>query len=197
MHEPLLPPETLTRYADAIVQASLRVGKGDTLVVQGQPEHRELLVAVAESAYRAGARFVDPVTVDPLVVRARLLHAANDALGVLSPWSLRRYREVSTPSGALVQISGEGEAGYLDGVPAERIAADFSGLARQTGFLRRRQLDMEARWALAAWPTDHWAGQVYPKLEPLRAKRKLARDLIRFCRLDDEDGKGASGWLAH
>ena len=59
MRETLLPPEARARYADAIVRASLGIEKGDTLVVHGQPEHREVLVAVAESAYRAGARYVD------------------------------------------------------------------------------------------------------------------------------------------
>jgi leucyl aminopeptidase (aminopeptidase T) len=38
--ETLLPPESLERYADAIVSACLGLGKGDTLVVQGEPEHR-------------------------------------------------------------------------------------------------------------------------------------------------------------
>jgi aminopeptidase len=195
--EPLLQPEALARYADAIVRASLDVQEGDTLVVQGQPEHRELLVAVAESAYRAGARFVDVVTSDPLVMRARLLHGSDDAIGALSPWARRRFREVAGSRGALVQISGEGEAGYLDGVPPERIATDYSRFAKQIGFLRRAQLNQQARWTIAAWPTDHWAGQVFPKLEPLRAKRRLARELLRFCRLTDEDGKGTSGWLKH
>jgi aminopeptidase len=197
VRETLLPPESLARYADAIVRASLGIEKGDTLVVQGEPEHRELLVAVAESAYRAGAQFVDVVTADPLVMRARLVHGSDDALGALSPWSRRRYREVASARGALVHIAGEGETGYLDGVRPERIATDYSRLAKQVGFLRRAQLNMEARWAIAAWPTDHWAGQVYPKLDPLKAKRKLARDLLRFCRLADEDGKGTSGWVKH
>ena len=56
MDKPLLPAESLARYADAIVKASLGIEQGDTLVVLGEPEHRELLVAVAEAAYRAGAR---------------------------------------------------------------------------------------------------------------------------------------------
>jgi aminopeptidase len=197
MREPLLPPETLARYADAIVRASLGIGKGDTLVVLGEPEHRQLLVAIAESAYRAGAQFVDVVTTDPLVMRARLLHGSNDAIGALSPWARRRYREASGPQGALAQIAGEGEAGYLDGVPPKRIATDYSRLARQLGFMRRAQMNMESRWAIAAWPTDHWAGQVYPHLEPLKAKRRLARDLVRFCRLADEDGTGTHGWREH
>ena len=195
--EPLLPAEALARYADAIVRASLDVREGESLVVQGQPEHRELLVAVAESAYRAGAQFVDVVTSDPLVMRARLLHGSDEAIGALSPWSRRRFREVAGPRGALAQIAGEGEPGYLDGVPPERIATDYSRFVKQIDFLRRAQLNMRARWTIAAWPTDHWAGQVYPNLKPLAAKRRLAKDLLRFCRLTDDDGKGTSGWLKH
>ena len=196
-HEQLLPPESLARYADAIVRASLGIGEGDTLLVQGEPEHRELLVAVAESGYRAGAKFVDVVVGDPLVMRARLLHGTDDALGAVSPWRRRQLREVSGPRGALAAIAGEGEAGYLDGIPPERIATDFSRRAKQTAGLRRAQLNMQARWTIAGWPTDHWAGQVYPKLKPLTAKRRLAEDLLRFCRLGDDDGKGTSGWLKH
>jgi aminopeptidase len=194
---PLLSPESLERYADAIVRASLGVGKGDTLVVQGEPEHRELLVAVAESGYRAGAQFVDVVTTDPLVMRARLLHGSDDAIGALSPWSRRRYREVAGPRGAFAAIAGDGEAGYLDGVPPERIATDYSRMAKHLAFVRRAQLNLRSRWTIAAWPTDHWAGQVYPKLDPLKAKRRLARDLLHFCRLSDDDGKGTKGWLEH
>jgi aminopeptidase len=195
--EPLLPPESLARYADAIVGASLSIGKGDTLLVQGEPEHRELLVAVAEAAYRAGAQFVDVVTADPLVMRARLRYGSDEAIGALSPWSRRRLREVAGPHGALAGITGDGEAGYLDGIPPERIATDFTRLAKQIAFLRRAQLNMRARWTIAGWPTDHWAGQVYPDLDLLEAKRRLANDLLHFCRLDDGDGKGTSGWLKH
>jgi aminopeptidase len=193
----LLPPESLSRYADAIVSACLGIAQGDTLVVQGEPEHRELLVAVAESAYRSGAQYVEVLTLDPLVMRARLLHGTDDALGAVSPWARRRFREVASPHGALAQITGEGDGGYLDGVPPERIATDYSRLAKHVSFLRRAQLNMRARWTIAGWPTDYWAGQVYPDLEPLKAKRRLARDLLSFCRLTDDDGKGTSGWRQH
>lgn len=197
MRESLLPPATLARYADAIVRASLGIGKGDTLVVNGEPEHRELAVALAEAGYRAGARFVDLDVFDPLVMRARLMHGSDEAIGTMSPWTLRRFREVAGPNGALAHIAGEGEGGYLDGIAPARIATDYSGRAKQLGFLRRAQLNMQARWIIAGWPTDHWAGQVYPELAPLDGKRRLAGDLIRFCRLEDADGKGTTGWTNH
>jgi aminopeptidase len=195
--ETLLPPESLARYADAIVRASLGIEEGDTLVIQAQPEHRELTVAIAESAYRAGATFVDAVTADPLITRARLLHGSDAAVGALSPWARRRFREVAGSRGALVQITGEGEPGYLDGVPPEKIATDYARFSKHIAFLRRAQLNLRARWTIAGWPTEHWAGQVYPELELLAAKRRLAEDLLRFCRLADGDGKGSSGWLKH
>src|SRR5215471_13460225 len=42
----ILPQADLERYADAVVKASLRVAKGDTLAVYGHPAHREFLVEI-------------------------------------------------------------------------------------------------------------------------------------------------------
>jgi thermophilic metalloprotease (M29) len=193
----LLPQKSLTRYADAIVKASLAVGKGDTLVVQGEPEHRELLVAVAESAYRAGARYVEALVSDPLVMRARLRYGSDEALGAVSPWTMRRLRELAGPRGAMAAITGQGDGGYLDGIAPARISTDYARFAKATTFLRKAQLGMESRWTIAAWPTEYWARQVYPELTVDKGKRRLAQDVLNFCRLTDEDGKGSSGWLRH
>jgi len=193
----ILEPDQLRRYADAIVKASLGVTKGDTLVVTAEPTHRELAVAVAAAGYRAGALVSDVWYSDPLVIRARLEHAQDAALGLVTPWADRRFREMIKPSAARASITGESEPGFLDGIPAKRIAADISRAAKRTMFYRRANLDLRARWTGVAWPTDYWAGQVYPKLSPLEGKRRLARDFLWFCRLTDEDGKGATGWLNH
>jgi aminopeptidase len=193
----ILEPGQLRRYADAIAKASLGVTKGETLVVTAEPAHRELAVAVAEAGYRAGAHVSEVLYADPLVVRARLLHAADDALGVVTPWADRRFREIIKPNGARAAITGESEPGYLDGVRPKRLAADLARAAKSTVFYRRANLDLKARWTGAAWPTDFWAGQVYPDLAPLEGKRRLAQDFLWFCRLTDEDGKGSTGWLKH
>jgi aminopeptidase len=193
----LLEPRQLRRYADAIVKASLGVTTGDTLVVTAEPAHRELAVAVAAAGYRAGALVSDVWYTDPLVIRARLEHAHEESLGVVSPWAERRYRELIKTTGARAAITGESDPGYLNGIPPKRIAADLAGAARRIAFYRRANLDMRARWTSAAWPTDTWAGQVYPDLPVLEGKRRLAQDFLWFCRLTDEDGKGSTGWLNH
>jgi aminopeptidase len=192
----ILEPAELERYAHAIVK-SVAFKRGDTLVVRGAPAARELMVAVAASAYRAGAHAVDVITSDPLVVRARLEHGRDDALGAVTPWHKTRLRELMKPDAAEVYIVGESEPGFLDGIPPRRIRTEYARLGAQTRAFRRAGLDGRVRWTLAAWPTDYWAGEVYPEVPALDGKRRLARDLLWFCRLTDEDGPGVTGWLSH
>ena len=192
----ILEPAQLERYADAITK-SVALKRGDTLVVRGAPAHRELMVAVASSAYRVGAKAVDVVYSDPLVMRARLLHGRNDALGVFTPWHKVRLREMMKPTSAEIYVSGESEPGFLDGIPQKRIQTEYARAGQQTKAFRRASLAMRVRWTIAGWPTDHWAGQVYPGMPALKAKRKLAQDLLAFCRLTESDGPGSTGWIKH
>ena len=195
--EQILEPAQRRRYADAIVKAALVVVPGDTLVVQAEPAHRELAVECVAAGYRAGATFVELQYYDPLVTRARLLYGRDEAIGALPSWAQRRRQELSKPTGARAAIIGDSEPGYLDGVPPKKIGLDLVRTAEQTKAFRRANLDMRARWTGAGWPTDYWAGQVYPELAPLEAKRRLAQDILWFCRLTDKDGKGSTGWLNH
>ncbi|MEP6812655.1 MAG: aminopeptidase [Actinomycetota bacterium] len=195
--ETILESDECRRYADAIVKASLGVGRGDFLFVQGHPEHREIVVATAAAGYRAGATTVDVTYYDPLVERAHYEYGSKESLGKVSPWALGRMRELVKPYGARAVITGEVDHGYLDGIDPKRIAVDTAGVAAKTKFYRRANLDLDARWTGAAWPTDYWASQVYPELSRVAGKRKLAQDFLWFCRLTDADGSGARGWLDH
>jgi aminopeptidase len=101
------------------------------------------------------------------------------------------------PTGARAAIVGESEAGYLDGVSPKRLQTEYARTARETAAFRRANMELRTRWTGAGWPTDYWAGQVYPDLAPLEGKRRLARDILWFCRLTDEDGPGTTGWTKH
>ena len=192
-----MKPDELRRYAEAVVKASVGVGRGETLVIQAEPEHRELAIAMVEAGYRAGASIVELQYYDPLVARARMLYGPDDALGAVAPWSIRRMQELAKPWSARAAVIGETSAGYLDGIPPKKISLDYQRTAERTKSFRRANLDMTARWTGASWPTDFWAGQVYPDLDAAKGKRKLAQDLLWFCRLTDKDGKGSTGWLNH
>jgi aminopeptidase len=193
----LLEPDALARYADAIVRGSLGVRKGELLLVRCHPAHRAVAIAAAESAYRAGARFVDIRYDDPRLVAARLRHGPESAIGIVTPWDRRRMRELLSPDAATLAIDGEADPGVFDGIPSERLTRDARIAADARRPIRNASRAGKLRWAVASWPTAPWAERVYPDLPPLEGQRRLAEDLLWFCRLGPDDPPGHEGWKRH
>lgn len=195
--EPLLEPDARARYADAIVEAGVALRRGDVAVLHGQPKHRELLVALAEAAYRRGARHVELEVDDPLVNAARFRAGGKHVVGVRAPWEKARARALIKDDGAIIHVAGEGEPGAYDGIDPTLLARDAATVRKELSFFVKATLSGRLRWVIAGWPTEPWAKQVYPELDALEGQRRLARDLLWFCRLGDEDGEGTSGWVDH
>jgi aminopeptidase len=186
---------TRTRYAEAIVGTCLGVAAGEVVVVRGEPAHRELVVALTEAAYRAGARHVDAWYLDPRVRRARIAHAREDALGSLQPWELDRLRACVGPDASIVSITGEELPNAFADLSPARVAEDFRRPMRKTRWFMRAQAEERVRFCVVAWPTEAWAADVYPDLPPGPAVEQLGRDLLWFCRLDPHDDERA--WPDH
>jgi aminopeptidase len=193
----LLSPEQLARYADAIVRGCLHLGEGETLFLQGQLAHRELMVALADAGYRAGARLVEVSYIEPFVQVARVRHAADEHLGYLPPWRQKYLRAQLEPDAAIVTVVGDSEPGIYDGLPPERVAEDSMRPLRRLGWYFRALKEGRRRWVGVDWPTPSWAAQVYPELESDEAQRRLAQDLLWFCRLGPDDPPGFEGWTRH
>lgn len=74
------------KLAELAVRFGANVQPGQIVAVSYAPGQEELMRAVAEEAYRAGALFVDPLVFDPYVKRARLRHADRERLSFVPPW---------------------------------------------------------------------------------------------------------------
>lgn len=195
--EPVLPPERLGRYADTLVRSCLRLSPGEELYVQAQLAHRELVVALTEAAYRAGASLVDVQYSDAFVAAARIRWAGDEHLGPLPAWSRARLRARLRPEAASANVVGEGDAGAFDGLPPERVAVDSQRPLERIPWALRAHRENRMRWSGIAWPTPYWAQQVYPELGEAEAQRQLAKDLLWFCRLGPDDPPGSTGWEDH
>jgi aminopeptidase len=193
----LLEPEQLARYADAVVKVGISVARDDVVLVTCQPAHREFAVALGEAGYRAGARSVDVEYLDPLVRAAYLRTAPDRAIGYVAPWRGTRARASMRPETATLWIAGEGEPGALKDVPGKRVAEDMTRAAKRFGDVRRASQLGKRRWSIAAWPTESWAASVYPRLGATAAQRRLARDLLDFCRVGPDDAPGVTGLRDH
>ncbi len=189
-------PDELARYATMIVRGCIAFRRGDTLLLRTSVGHRELAAALAEQAYRLGAAAVDLDYDDPRIYAARIRHARPDSLGRTTSWQKARLRAIGTKDVALVQSMGEFELSTLAGLPPERVAEETSRRLRGTELARARR-EGRLRGTICAWPTEEWAARVYPGLPPTRATRRLARDLLSFCRLGPGDPPGHRGWTEH
>lgn len=195
--EPLLPAERLERYADAFVRSCLRLGEDEELYLHAQLAHRELVIALTESAYRAGASLVDVQYLDSFVAAARIRWAKEEHLGPSPEWARRRLRARLKEHAASATIVGEGDPGAFDDLPPKRVALDSQRPLEQVPWALKAHRENRVRWSGIAWPTPTWAEQVYPELSVDEAQRQLAEDLLWFCRLGPDDPPGTSGWEEH
>jgi aminopeptidase len=193
----LLRPDEAARYAEAVLTVGLSLRKGDDVILRCQPAHRELAAAIVEAGYRAGAHTVDVVLGDPVLRAARLRAAPEELLGELTPWTAARLRAETRETTVTLFIAGESEPGALEGIAPERIAADDSRPIQRLPDLRRAIRQGRRRWGIVAWPVAAWAERVYPNLSSDSAQRKLARELLWFCRLGPDDPPGVRGLRSH
>ncbi len=120
--EQVLDPATLARYADLVAVTCLALQPDDVLFLAAHTEHRELLVALAEAAYRAGASIVDIAYDEPRAAAARVRYATDENLGLLPDWQARRLRASKGPDRASLFVVGEADPGVFDGLAPERVA---------------------------------------------------------------------------
>jgi aminopeptidase len=93
-------------------------------------------------------------------------------------------------------VLGEYEDDVVANLAPERVAADVAGRSGGRELTRIRR-EHRLRGTICAWPTDDWAGRVYPGIDVERAKRRLAKDILWFCRLGADDPPGHKGWTQH
>jgi aminopeptidase len=191
-----MTPDELRRYAELMVKSGAGFRRGDTLLVRAGPAHREFAIALAEAAYRSGAEAVDVEYDDLFVKAARIKFAPRRALGRRTSWQRARMRALGEQQVAVVQLMGEHDQAALADLPPERVAEDNQGLAAGPEMAAIRR-EGRLRGTICAWPTPEWAARVFPSLESSKAVRKLARELLWFCRLGPDDPPGFSGWTEH
>src|SRR4051794_11994375 len=140
--------------------------------------------AVAEAAYKAGARFVDVQWFDPYVKRARIAYAPEDSLDYVPPWYGWRMKQLGEHHAARIAFSGPTAPGVLEGLDPVRAGRDrLPAIKESTEVLA----DRTTNWTIVPAPNPVWANLVHPDLEPDAALAKLWDQIVHVCRLDTPD----------
>ncbi|MGB9377355.1 MAG: aminopeptidase, partial [Mycobacteriales bacterium] len=187
-HRHMPDGDTFQRFADLVVGFAANVQPGQIVAIGTEPGKLELTRAVADSAYRHGAKFVDVMQFDLHVKRSRILHAPEDTLDYVPPWYGERILALGELRAARIGLTGPSAPGLLNDLDPRRAGRD------QLPFLRESSVVVNARttnWTAVPCPTAPWAALVYPELEPEAALARLWEQVIHMCRLDEEDPAAA------
>jgi aminopeptidase len=174
----------LGRLADLAVTIGANVQPGQIVTVAADHAQFELARAIADSAYRRGARFVDVQYFDPHVKRSRIAYAADDSLEFVPSWYSDRMRALGTERAARISLTGPTATGLLDDLDPERAGRD------QLPFVKEILDVINARltnWTVVPSPSIAWARLAHPELPPEEALDRLWQEIAHVCRLDEPD----------
>jgi aminopeptidase len=126
--------ETLAaRYVRSLGKLAVEVGANvapgqDVVVLAMDVQQAPIARAVAESAYQAGAHYVNVIYWDQHVKLARLRHAPAESLGQVADWYDRVIAECVERRSAIIVVWGDPEPTLLEGVDPLRAGADHMPL---------------------------------------------------------------------
>ena len=179
---------TLTRYADLLVEVGANVQPGQVVDLRGALDHSELVRAIAESAYRHGAKFVDVNYFDPYVRRARIVHAAPETLDYAPSWQRERALQLGEQRCARISLTPVLPPGLYDDLDPALVAREpFPALPEYLQIVSARTTN----WTSAACPTPDWAERVHPDADGADGLAALWDKIVNVCRLDEPDAAAA------
>jgi len=170
--------------ADLAIGFGANLQPGQIVAIGAEPGKEYLVRALAESAYRHGARFVDVGWFDPWVKRARIEHAAEDTLDFVPPWYGERVLALGEHRAARVALSGPSAPGLLEDLDPVRAGRDRLPSVKESGTVVN---DRTTNWSILPCPTPAWARLVHPDLPEDEALAKLEAQIIHVLRLDEDD----------
>jgi aminopeptidase len=174
----------LPRLADLAVTLGANIQAGQIVTIAADHGQFELARAIAESAYRRGALFVDVQYFDPWVKRARIEHAPAETLDFVPSWYSYRIQALGTERAARISLSGPTTTGLLDDLDQDRSGRDQLPFVKE---ILDVISDRTTNWAVVPCPTKPWAELVHPELPPDEAHDRLWEEIAHVCRLDEPD----------
>ncbi len=175
---------TLARFADLVVGFGAHEQQDQIVAIGCEPGKEYLVRALAASAYRHGAKFVDVGWFDPYVKRARIEHAREETLEFVPSWYGERILALGDQRAARVALSGPTAPGLMADLDPVLVGKDRLPTVREGIKVVNERT---TNWTICPCPTQTWADLVFPDLEPAERVPRLEWELLHVLRLDEDD----------
>jgi aminopeptidase len=179
------------RLADLLVGFGANVQPGQIVDVSGLLENRDLMLAIVERSYKAGAIHVEADYIDLWLKRAKIEYGGDDVLGYAPTWQVERVRGLAEARGATISLASAPAQRILAGLDPQRLGKDVPPTSAEW---LKAITEQTVNWTIGPAPTPEWAERVYPGVEPEEALDRLWNDIAFMTRLDEADPVAA--WTA-
>jgi len=193
--------DTLRKYAELTIRVGLNLQPGQRLAIIGplanggvSLDAAPLVRCVVESAYRAGASYVEAIWGDEALQLARFSHAPRDSFEATSRWLGPALLDHVRAGDAVLLIYAN-DPDLLGGRDAEQITMVQLATARAFRPFRDLIAKNATNWTIVAAASAAWARRVFPEVAPEVALARLWDAIASLCRLDHPDPTAA--WRAH
>jgi aminopeptidase len=192
---------TLSLYGDLAVRVALNLQKGQRLMIIGplanggaSLEAAPLVRRITESAYKAGAQFVETLWGDEALQLARFRHATRDSFDQFSAWMPDALAAHAREGHAVLSIYAN-DPDLLKEQPVELLGAVQKTVSRVMRPFREHISKNGTNWSVIAAASAGWGARVFPDLPADRQVDALWDAIIRLIRLDQPDPVAA--WETH
>ena len=192
---------SLRGYADLIVRVAVNLRRGQRLLIIGPLayggasfEAAPLIRQVTESAYAAGASYVEALWGDEALTLARFAFAAPDTFDQFSRWLPNALVEHVEAGDATLSVYAN-DPDLLAGQPMDRVGAMQRSSSHALHPFREHISRNQTNWAVVAAASAKWAAKVFPDLPRDAQIARLWESIGRFCRLDRPDP--VAEWQTH
>ena len=173
----------------------LNLRDGQSLAIKVEPENLDVAVAVAEQAYRRGARYVELWPESSRMGRARLDHSREEFLEFVPGYRRERNAEFVRDKWALLSIKSPVDLSIMDGADADRSGYVARGVRTADAELKRALSNDETQWTVMAVPSAAWAAAVLDMPVGDEALLAMWKAMEPILRLTEEDP--AEYWAHH
>jgi len=192
---------TLSLYGELAVRIALNLQPGQRLLILGplanggaSLEAAPLVRCVTESAYKAGAQFVETLWGDEALQLARFKYAPRDSFDQISSWFPTALTDHVHAGHAVLSIYAN-DPDLLKNQPAELVGSVQKAVSRAVRPFREHLSKNGTNWSVIAAASIGWAARVFPDLPPSEQRDALWAAIARLVRLDRPDPIAA--WEQH
>ncbi len=192
---------TLALYGDLAVRVALNLQPGQRLLIIGplanggcSLEAAPLVRCITESAYKAGASFVETLWGDEALQLSRFTYAPRDSFEQCSAWfgdALARHVHAGH---AVISVYAN-DPDLLKDQPPELLGAVQKSVSRAVRPFREHVSKNGTNWSVIAAASKGWAARVFPNLPAEERLDALWNAIAKLVRLDTPDPVAA--WEAH